>query len=163
MVDSITPTQLEDMDYLLNRIDDPSLKAKFARILNSDKVIVGQYNFATQGGAVSAINIKDVDGNDVVLPAGYIVKRVFAYTVAAVTTSASGTLSLGYSGAVTALMGVTAASDMEIGEFVLGAPIETIATMLAISSAKTVQVDIATGALTAGKVNFFIELCKNPS
>src|ERR1035437_6298369 len=66
-----------------------------AELMHKRNVVCGIYDFAVQTGAVATYNLLDEDGNKIVLPAGAIICQVYTQEVTNMTTSASGTLSLG--------------------------------------------------------------------
>jgi hypothetical protein len=112
------------------------------------------YDFSVNGGAVSTIALVDDAGNPAILPIKAIVTQVYSDTVTAVTTSASGTLSLG-ANTTTDLYAATAAASFT--GIQAGTPVGTAATMVKLTAQRTISATIATGALTAGKVNYFVE------
>jgi hypothetical protein len=143
--------------YALDRMNSTAIKYALGTKLHQAKNnVCGIYDFTTQGGATGALNVKDEDGNNVVLPAGAIITNVIAHAAVAVTTSASGTISLG-ANTTTDLQGATAAATLSLNALVAGVPVGTAATSVRCTAERTIQVTIATGALTAGKVYYFIE------
>lgn len=143
--------------YALDRMNATALKYRLGKELHRAKNnLLAIYDFSTQGGAVSTISLKDADGVNVVLPLGAIITNVIAHAVVAVTTSASGTLSLG-ANTTTDLMGATADSTLSLNAIVAGTPVGTAATSVRLTAERTISASIATGALTAGKVYYFIE------
>lgn len=131
-----------------------------AMIVHKTKnLLCAVYDFAVLGGAVSSIPLVDDQGNPAILPVGAIVTNVVAYVVTAVTTAASGTLSLGLL-TTTDLQGATAAGTLTLGAKVAGTPVGTAATWVGpvvTTTGTQLQASIATGALTAGKVKYFVE------
>lgn len=117
-------------------------------------VIRCTWDFAVQGGAVGSMLLLDDQGNPAILPAKAIITQVYSDTVTAVTTSAAGTLSLGANTAID-LLGATAAATFSGVQ--AGVPVGTAATMVKLTAQRQIAAAIATGALTAGKVNFFID------
>lgn len=112
------------------------------------------WDFSVQGGAVGTVNLLDDDGNPAVLPINAIITQVYTDEVTNVTTSASGTLSLG-ANTTTDLLGATAAATF--AGIQAGVPVGTAATMVKCTAARNLTASIATGALTAGKLNVFVE------
>jgi hypothetical protein len=110
------------------------------------------YDFSVDGGALSTIVLSNKNGRNPI-PVGAIIKDVTAHVVAACTTGAGGTLSWGYTGGVTAYKTATAC-----GSLTLNAVFQGITSPIYVSDASTgaFVVDIATGALTAGKVVFVV-------
>jgi hypothetical protein len=134
---------------------DAFYAGKLGAQLNRKRCAVkGIWDFADQGGAVGTGFLKDEDGNEIQLPAGAIITQVFTYEETNVTTSASGTLALTAASSGDLMAAKAAASWSGIQD---GVPVNTAATMIRLSSAAKLQYEIATGALTAGKVQVYVE------
>lgn len=121
---------------------------------NKAHVVKGTWDFADQGGAVGTFNLHDIDGNNIVLPLGAIIKQVWTKEVTNVTTSASGTLSLGAATTVDLLAATAAATFAGVQD---GIPTGSGANMIALAAAATLTGSIATGAMTAGKIDVYVE------
>ena len=109
------------------------------------------YDFDKDSGAVASYNGFQAGSK-------MVVHRAVMKIQTAVTTSASGTLSLGKTGSVAALCAVTAAGSMTADAIITGvAGLGAGGVLLA--AGDYVLFDIATGALTAGKVEatLFVE------
>lgn len=112
------------------------------------------WDFAVNGGAVGTIYLNDADGNPAILPSAAIITQVYTDEVTNVTTSASGTLSIGANTTVDLLAATAAATFSGVQA---GIPVGTAATMVKLTAQRQIAVAIATGALTAGKLNIFVE------
>lgn len=112
------------------------------------------YDFSVQGGAIGTIKLVDDTGQQAVLPIGALITQVYTDVVTALTTSASGTLSLGANTTVD-LLAATAAATFSGTQ--AGIATGTAATMVKLTAARNIVAAIATGALTAGKLNVFVE------
>lgn len=126
-------------------------------LINQTKNVVrAVWDFAVQGGAVGTVNLLDEQGNAVLLPAGAFITNVVLDVVTPATTGASGTGSLGFLSTVDLLAATAAAS---ITGVLAGIPVGTAATWKGPGTAALTPITftIATGALTAGKFNAFIE------
>lgn len=112
------------------------------------------WDFAVDGGAVGSILLKDDQGNAAILPNKAIITQVYTDTVTAVTTGAAGTLALtaNASGDLKAALAAASWTGVQAG-----VPVGTAATMVKLTAQRQITAEIATGALTAGKVNFFID------
>lgn len=148
----------------LNTADKAGFNRFYAGPLGSDllhkrQCVKAFYDFADQGGAVGTINLHDEDGNDVVLPLGAIITQVWTDEVTNVTTSASGTLSLGAATTVDLLAATAAATFAGVQA---GIPTGTAANMIKLAAAATLTGSIATGALTAGKIAVYVEFVYIP-
>lgn len=128
---------------------------------NRNIQLCGSYDFSTQGGVQGAIPIKDRDGNSLVVPAGYIINSVEQLVKTSVLSGGSATVSLGYSGAVAALVGATAKATLVANYKAAGAVDGTVANQLVNTIDRTINVTIAAADLTAGKIVYFIELILN--
>ena len=117
-------------------------------------VAMGTYSFATQGGAIGTINLKDGDGKDLKLPANAIIKNVVIDVLTAPTSGGSATI------AVTAVSSGDLKAATAIASFtgiLQGIPANTVGTAIKLSSEKTLSMAIAVAALTAGKFNVLVE------
>lgn len=123
--------------------------------LNQKKgVLAFVYDFSVNGGAISSINLNDLDGNPAILPVGAIVTNCTFDVITALTTSASGTMAINTEGAGDMKAALAAASWT--GKLA-GIPVGTAATWVKTTVARPVVATIATGAITAGKFYGFIE------
>jgi hypothetical protein len=145
-----------DKRYALDRMNATAIKHGLGTELSKTKNNVrGVFDFAVSGGAVSQISILDTDGNAIVIPSGAIITNVIVHVITAVTTSASGTLGLTANSA-SDLCGDTAAGTLTLNALVAGVPVGTAATSVRMTADRTLKAEIKTGALTAGKVAFYV-------
>lgn len=143
--------------YALDRMNSTAIKYALGSELNKSKNCVkGVYNFATQGGAVSSINLLDDDGVAVVIPSGAIITRVLVHAALAATSGGSATIAL-KSKTAADLLAATAVASFTLAALIDGIPVNTAATSIIMTADTTPQVTIAVAALTAGKLNVFIE------
>lgn len=144
-----------DAKDLLNKNGTVANKVRLGNVLDNQLgAVQGHYSFAVQGGAVGAITLKDDDGAALKLPANAIIKNVIIDVVTAPTSLGSATLafnavSAGDLKAATAIASVTGR--------VQGVPDGAVANMIKLSSEKTITMNVAVAALTAGKLNVVIE------
>lgn len=122
-------------------------------------VVKGIYDFAVQGGAVGTGYLLDDNGDEIELPAGAIIKQSWTREVTNVTTSASGTLAFGTAASGDVLADLAAASFSGIQA---GIHTGVAANMQRLSSAAKLGYEIKTGALTAGKVEVYLEVVYLP-
>lgn len=120
------------------------------------------WNFAVLGGAIGAINLLDDQGNNAILPLGAVVTRFLAYVVTA-PVGASGTIAAKLLSTAD-LMAATAITSLTAGVVWQGKPVTAGAgaawTVVGPVTAKLgtqVQMVIATTAMTAGLINFYID------
>jgi hypothetical protein len=116
----------------------------------------GVYNFATTGGAVGAQNLVDDQGNAILLPVGAIIVRSYYDVITAFTSGGSATVALSVQAANDVLSALAVAS-LTTG-VAAGVSTGSAATMKKVSTtAKPLVLTVATAALTAGKMNVFLE------
>ena len=121
------------------------------------------WDFAVNGGAVGTANL------DLLLPAGAIVTGGFIHVLEAVTTSASGTLSVGLN-TTTDLLAATAAGSLTLNAILPLIPSTTAALdgnvqaagvtnsrPVLLTAERELKAAVATGALTGGKVAIYLE------
>lgn len=131
----------------------PALGLDLHRCAN---LIVAVWDFAVLGGAISTIKLPDDQGNPILFPANTIITRCWFYTVTA-PVGASGTLAFGSGAAANDLKTATAITSFTLAAMVEGIPVYSAATNVALSSASSPSITIATTPMTAGKVKAFIE------
>lgn len=148
------------VEFLLNDASPQAMRqAQLGTQLTKKKVqlLVGVYDSQTSGGStVGAHNLKDVDGKDAVLPAGAVIKKVMLHAVSAVTSGGSATLSFGAASA-TDLKGATGKASFSLNALLDGVPDGTAANSIRLSSQTVLTATVGTAALTAGKVEAFVE------
>ncbi len=119
------------------------------------QVMKAKWDFAVQGGAVSTINLKDVDGKDAVLPNKAVIRQVIIDRITAPTSAGgAGTIALNANSAGDLLVAVDADTLSAIHA---GVPVGTAATAVKTTAQRTLTAAIATEALTAGKIIVFVE------
>jgi hypothetical protein len=112
------------------------------------KVVVGEYDFALDGGAISTITLR----GDNTVPSGAYLVGGFVDVLTAVTSGGAGTVAVNSNGA----------SDLVAAAAVSGAPWSTTgiksiipaftgATVIKTTAQRSLAITIATAALTAGK------------
>ncbi len=121
------------------------------------QVMKARYDYASVGGSTAAaINLKDVDGKDAVLPANAVVKNVLIDVLTVPATAAgSHTISLGINTASD--LGAALQYQSWFGRL-NGIPNGGASTMVKVTAAAPVTATIGTApGLNAGKFNVFIE------
>lgn len=129
------------------------------RLANRLKAV---YNFAVLGGAVGTINLLDDQGNAAILPLGAVVTGFLAYVV---TAPVGATATIGAKLlAANDLMAQTAITSLTLGVAWQGKPVTggagaawTVVGPVTAKLGTQVQMSIATAALTAGYINFYID------
>lgn len=116
---------------------------------SNKSVVKATYDFAVSGGAVSDISL------DSWVPPGAIITNIYSREVTSVTSDGSATVTL--SAGSTALTGATAVASVATGSIALASS----ATAIVISASSRLKITIGTAALTAGKVEYFIEYIHN--
>jgi len=116
-----------------------------------------EYDFARDGGAVSAITLTELNGEDSSkLHDNDLVLRCWSEVVTAATSGGSATVKLGYTGNDDAFVGLTAFDD---ASWDVAGDVASRASELPIKLAADVSVlaTVAVAALTAGKILVHIE------
>lgn len=113
------------------------------------------YSFASDGGAVGAITLKDENGDTSKLPADACIASAFYEVVAAPTSGGAATIALGYTGNDNAFLAALAYNDaaLALDKFV-GANAEL---PIKVTSEVSVLLTVATAALTAGVIHVTVE------
>jgi hypothetical protein len=134
--------------FLLNRFSGKGQSVQLGKLLDKTMgVIVDTYDFSVSGGAVGDITLASS-----AIPAGAVITRVFHEELTNVTSGGSAT--------VTLKAGATALTDaVAIATFsgVKSEALASSATAIKVSAASDLKITIATAALTAGKVRFYVE------
>lgn len=134
--------------FILNRFLGGGQKVKLGQLIDrTKKVVSATYDFSVSGGAVGDITLLTT-----AIPASAIITNVWHSELTNVTTSASGTITL--------KAGSTALTDAIAAATFSGTKSEALAssaTAIKVTSEASLVATIATGALTAGKVRFFVE------
>lgn len=118
--------------------------------------LVCVFDFATLGGAISTIQLKDSQGNAAVLPAGSVITSVFIDSVVAVTSAGSATIALTTGVNAGDLLAATAKASFSANALVAGVPVGTAATSVKVPNTVAqggtpISAVIAVAALTAGR------------
>lgn len=113
------------------------------------------YDFARDGGAVSAIAMKDSLGRAAKLPDNAVVLSVRQESITDCTSSGAATVALGITGTADKFLVATAYTDASFDVDAVTARNASVPYKAAASD--QVLVTIATAALTAGKFNLYID------
>lgn len=147
-----------EQEFAINRMNSVARKHSLGTLLQKKvNVVVGKYSFAVQGGAVGAVNLLSdlTDATSLVkIPDNAVIKQVWIDVLTPGTTSASGTMAINLQSAGDLKGALAAASYTGI---VAGVPVGVAANMIKLTAERTLTGTIATGALTAGKWNVYIE------
>lgn len=117
----------------------------------SPKSVIAEYDFAVDGGAVSAITLRGVDslGNNV--PTGAVITSGYLDVLTTCTSGGSATVALSLEGAADLLTtGSGAVANLTAGRKTV-IPVATGATAVKTTVPRSIVATIATAALTAGK------------
>ncbi len=123
---------------------------KVAPYTNEIEVVRVTYDFAKDGGAVGALDLFEA-------PAASLVKLAEMHVQTACTSGGSATVSAGKSADLAGMIGATAVASLTAGAAILGAAIDG---SHALAAADVVKMEIATAALTAGKIDFVFHVIK---
>ena len=126
---------------------------KAGKIFPLSKVVPTQisvdYDFSLDGGATGAIDLFQAG-------AALVVLRCYAVSLTTLTSGGSATVSVGKVGDLTGLIAATAIANLEAGEVAFPVAADLASNVIAADA--VVQMEIATAALTAGKVRFVFEV-----
>lgn len=117
-------------------------------------ILRATYSFAVNGGAIGATSLKDVEGNDAILPDNAIITNVVIDTITTPTSAGLATIALNSEAAGDLKAALAIASYTGI---IAGIPINTAATAVKLSADRTIQATIAAFVLTAGQFHVFVE------
>lgn len=113
------------------------------------------YDFAVLGGAIGDIPLLDDEGNPAMIPAKAIVTNVLIDTLTAPLSGGAATVALKLVSAAD-LLGATAKAS--VTGMLDGIPVNTAATAVKNGASDSqVKATVGTAALTAGKLNVFVE------
>jgi hypothetical protein len=119
------------------------------QLAGGEEMVTLEFDFAKDGGAVASYDLLKVKEATVLVDAWVEILTNFA-------TSASGTVQVGVTGNTDAIMAVTAAADADAGQVYTDAD----AVKKAMAADDKVMLEIATGAITAGRCRVVLKLKK---
>ncbi len=146
----IGPTQIA-----ANSLGDGQLILNTAAGLSALRVAHAKYSFAVDGGVVGPIT----PASTAVIPINAIIYNAIILVTTAVTSSAGASLSVGTTAgsAADSIMTATAKGSLGAGVFGQSTPVPNSAvTFVKMSAAGSINVTVATTALTAGIVEIFV-------
>lgn len=111
------------------------------------------YDFSVSGGAIGDIALLDSEGNAATLPSGAIITKVLVDVITAPTSLGAATVALK---AQTAADLLAATAKASVTGLLDGVPVATAATSIKLTADRQVYATVAVAALTAGKINVFI-------
>lgn len=112
-----------------------------------------KYDFAVQGGAIGAINLKDENGGNATIPDNAIIQHVLIDVITAPTSGGSATLAIDAQSAGDLRTALAVASFTGI---LAGNPVDTAASAIKLTADRAVTLTVATAALTAGVFNVYV-------
>lgn len=122
-------------------------------------VVRATFDFAVQGGAISAISLLDQEGNAAILPDNAIITRAYVDVITTLTSATdAATIALHAESAndIVSAVAISAATDWDAG-FHEGIEDGTAANFVKTTAARTLTATIAVEAVTAGKFHLFVE------
>ena len=122
--------------------------------VQAKQILRGLYDFATLGGAIGAVLLRDEENIALVLPNKAIITSVYIDVLTAITSGGSATIALG-ANTTTDLKAATLYSSYT--GIVAGTPVGTAATAVKLTADRNLTATIATAALTAGKFYVMVE------
>jgi len=118
------------------------------------KTAQAEYDFAVDGGAISTITLRSVDGQGGTIPAGSVITGGYIDVETAVLPTTVATVALN-SEAAGDLRAAAVAADLTVGRKSI-VPAGTGATAVKTTAARSLAVAIAAAALTAGKFRLVV-------
>lgn len=112
---------------------------------NSVHVAYAEYDFAKDGGAVGDINLRGAK-----LPEGAIVIRTTIHSITAIVSGGATTIALKLQTAAD-MLAATAKASFSANALLDGVQVDTAATMIRCTAARTPVATVAVAAITAGK------------
>jgi hypothetical protein len=113
------------------------------------------YDFSVSGGAIGAITLLGEDGKAAKLPKNAIVRDCIIDVITAPTSGGSATIALGTGQSATDLKAATAIATYT--GLLACVPVGSAATAIKLTADSTMSATIATAALTAGKINVWVD------
>lgn len=153
---SLSDTKAAAFD--LNRASPGAMqKHALGSLVTEQKVwtLKAVYDFSKLGGAIGTVVLKGPDGLNAVLPKGAVIRDCLIDVVTAPTSGGSATIALGTGQSGTDLKSATAIASYT--GLVACVPVGTAATAIKLTADRSPTATIATAALTAGKINVFID------
>ena len=144
--------------YKLNRSSKLFRDLGVGTLLSGGHWIKGQWSYATSGGAADAnISLLDHEGVAVKLPANAIVQDCLIDVVTAPTSStSSGKIALSFSTVGDLKASSVAHTTFQANTRVACIPVGTAATAIKATSEATLKLLVGSEALTAGKINVWV-------
>lgn len=142
---------------LNNQMGSAASKVRLGNVLDRQVgSAIGKYNFAVSGGAVGTISLLDDDGKALKLPAGAIITNVMIDVITSPTSGGSPTIAIG-AAATNDLLTATAIGSLTAGRYQGIPDWATVADQIKLSAEQTLDMTIATAALTAGRFNVHVQ------
>lgn len=145
---------------LLTRLNVTAPHENVGTVIHRTKnMIKCTFDFAVYTGAVGTYNLLDELGNPAILPKNAYVTNVVAVVQTAMTSAASGTLQLNLLSSAD-LMAAKLSAALTLAAVVAGVPVGTAATWVGpvvTATGTQLAAQVVTGAITAGKVQWFVE------
>ena len=156
----VTKKEQKDLNGMIGTL--LSGEGQIGDLLAGRKVVIrGNYKFSRDGGLVSTINLKDVNGVAITLPAGLIVKDGLIVVKTALTSGGAATIGCGIgSGASVAVFKSAAALTTvdAANETSLVIPVAAnAATAVVVGADGLFTISIGTAAITAGELDVFLD------
>lgn len=146
-----------EIAYAITRMNNTAYKYDLGKLVHGGHTVLGTYSFTRDGGAVSDINLKDVNGNALVLPSGALIRNVTMHATTALTSGGSATIDLNAEAANDCAAAVAKAT-LSLNAVAIGIPdFATVADYVRLTADRTITISINTAALTAGAINVWID------
>lgn len=144
-------------------IGDTALTPNTAGGISAQRVCHATYSFAVDGGAVGAIT----PATNCTIPINSIITNISVNsTTALLAAGGAATISVGTTAgsSASALLGATNKTSFSANAFVQGVPVpQTASTWVKLTAAGSLNITVATNALTAGICEFFVYYVVSPT
>lgn len=143
---------------LLNRMNSHAQAVQLGdKVFSAKQAIVAKYDFSVQGSNTAGIYLDDAKGEDLRIPANFVITNFVVDRATAINTSASsaGTFSIGINSTAD-LLSSTAKTAFDGTGFLAGVPVGTAATNVLVAAESRVLLTHS-AAITAGKFYAVIE------
>lgn len=158
---SVAPVDLQNPAYLLERLDDPTLKGYLGVDLKHSMKVVGVIDADDSdysGGVPGTYSLQDSEtGKQVVLPAGSVIRDSWAYGAVAGTSGV--TLAVGYTGSAAAILAARDVSSLTAGVATAGVAVSP-ATVISNSTQRGLTATLTGATLLDGKTYIVLDVVK---
>lgn len=143
----------------LNNMNASAFKFRLGNIAsNNIHCVKGVWNFATDGGAVASYNLKNDDGETILIPSGALILNGFSFAKTAFTSGGSATIGVQIEAANDLLSAEAKTSFDTINKVKSFIPVfATSSTWIVTTVDRNLVLKVNTAAATAGKIYCYVQ------